>query len=67
MKIGDLVIITESFRGGLPYIGRTARFVISVEVNVDGGSYYAQVMLLDNVGPIFCNCTPATELVKALF
>lgn len=72
MKIGDIVIITESFGGGLPYIGAIGTLEKRGEW-VDRGilySYEVRVASRDSrferFQHILCNCTPATGLVKAL-
>lgn len=66
MNIGDIVLITDSFGGGEPYIGHIAVFDGAYEVDIKGVNYYSRVKFLNKEGIIICNCTPATDLIKAL-
>ena len=65
MKIGDIVVITESFGGGLPYIGSVGK-IVELNNYLEGGQCYNAIVLTKGMSFI-CNCTPATDLLKALF
>jgi hypothetical protein len=64
MNIGDIVIVTESFGGGLRYLGTVGvvkRVVYVREMNI---VYNLEVYVDDRV--YICNAVPATGLIKAL-
>jgi hypothetical protein len=64
MKVGDTVVISESFGGGVPYIGKIAVVERLVHVKEGGITYHLEVYVDNKI--YICNAVHATDLIKAL-